>query len=111
MSDTAIIILSWKPVPAGALLGFAAAQLPSGMVLHEIAIMRGPAGIWASPPSKPMLDRNGCAMADAAGKRRYAPCVSFADAGTRQRFSGGVIAALRQAHPEALPLPPPTPAL
>ncbi len=102
-----ISILSWKPVAAGGLLGFLDARLPSGLILHEIAIMRGKNGTpWASAPSKPMLDRNGCAMLDAAGKRRYVPCVSFTDAVTRKRFSEAVIEALRRSNPEALPLPP-----
>ncbi len=108
MSDDAIIILSWKPLAtAGALLGFCDARLPSGMVLHEIAIMRGSDGTpWASAPSKPMLDRNGCAVTDGAGKRRYVAVVSFSDVPTKRRFSDAVIAALRLAHPEALPPPP-----
>ncbi len=80
------------------------------MILHEITIMRGADGTaWASAPSKPMLDRNGCAMTDAAGKRRYVAVVSFADAPTKRRFSDAVIAALRLAHPEALPPVPAEP--
>ena len=106
MSATAIAVLNWKPVTAGALLGFCDAQLPSGMILHEIVIMRGKGGeFWASAPSKPMLDRSGCVMLDGAGKRRYTPVVSFADNETRKRFSEAVLEALRRSNPEALPPP------
>ena len=100
---TAITVLNWKPVAADRLRGFCDAQLPSGMVLHEISIMRGKdGGFWASPPGKPMLSRDGHVMLDNNGRRRYTPCVSFADASIKRRFSAGVIEALRVAFPEAL---------
>ena len=108
-----MIILTWKHVPGGSLVGFCDVRLASGMVLHEVSIIRGKeGGTWASPPSKPMLGRDGRVMLDDAGKRRYTPIVSFVDAATRKRFSEGVIEALRLAHPEALaiePVPVPEP--
>ena len=100
---TAITVLNWKPVAADRLRGFCDAQLPSGMVLHEISIMRGEDGqFWANPPAKPMIDRAGHVMLDNNGRRRYTSCVSFADAATKRRFSAAVIEALRQTFPEAL---------
>lgn len=105
-------ILTWKHVPAGALVGFCDIQLPSGLVLHEVSVMRGKDGtFWASPPSKPMLGRDGRVMTDDMGRRRYVPVVTFVDNAIRRRFSDSVIEALRQSNPEALaePLPEPPP--
>ena len=107
MTATAITVTDWKPVIAGALLGFCDIRLPSGMILHEVSIMRGKdGGFWASPPGKPMLDRAGHVMLDNNGRRRYTSCVSFADAATKRRFSAAVIEALRQTVPEALAASP-----
>ncbi len=100
---SAIQIRDWRPLRKGALLGFAKVELPSGMILADVAILAGDHGPWASPPSKPMLDRGGVALKDGAGKFKYAPIVEFVSAAVRDRFSGGVIDALRAAHPEALP--------
>ncbi|WP_287787809.1 hypothetical protein [Acidiphilium sp.] len=103
MSNAAISIIAWTPRPSGNLLGFCDARLPSGMILHEIGILKGKDGAWATPPAKTMIDRDGRALTDAAGKRRYTPVISFADAETKRRFSASVIEALQRAHPEALP--------
>jgi DNA-binding cell septation regulator SpoVG len=86
----------------GNLLGFAKVELPSGMVLHDVTILAGEKGPWASPPSKPMIDRDGAAMKDArTGKIRYSPLIEFTSKEVRDRFSAGVIEGLRAAHPEA----------
>ena len=107
-------ILSWRAVPAGSMVGVADIQLASGMILHEIVIMRGKLGsFWASPPAKPMIGGDGHVMLDAAGRRRYVAIVDFVDAQTRLWFSNAVIQALRAAYPDALadrpPEPPPPP--
>ena len=49
-----------------------------------------------------MIDRDGRAMIDDNGKRRFAPIIEFADRATRTRWSAGAIEALRTAEPEAL---------
>ena len=64
-------ILDWRPLKKNSLLGFAKVELPSGMVISDVTILTGEHGPWASPPSKPMIDRDGVAMKDAAGKLRY----------------------------------------
>ena len=87
----------------GSLLGFARVELPSGMILHDVTILTGERGPWASPPSKPMIDRDGVAMKDTNGKVRYSPIVEFASKEVRERFSAAVVDALRASHPEAIP--------
>jgi hypothetical protein len=94
-------ILEWRPLRRNTLLGFATVEMPSGMVMAEIGIMRAERGEWAAPPSKPQIDRDGVGMKDAAGKLKYTPLISFTSKERRDRFSDAVIEAMRAAHPEA----------
>ncbi len=97
-------ILDWRPLRKNSLLGFARVELPSGMILSDVTILTGDRGPWASPPSKPMLDRDGVAMKDAkAGKIRYSPFIEFTSREIRDRWSAAVIEAMRDAHPEVFP--------
>jgi hypothetical protein len=95
-----ITISDWKPRVSGTLRGFCTAHLPSGMILHEVALHQRNGAWWASPASKPMLSKDGTALRDEAGKVRYSPIVSFTDKQTRDRLSHAVVDALRRAHPE-----------
>jgi hypothetical protein len=80
--------------------------MPSGITIHEVSILETNGRFWASPPSKPMIDRSGRVMIDDAGKRRYTPVVGFLDRDTRSRWSDAVLEALRIAEPAALAAPP-----
>ena len=102
MSSREIVVSDWKPLCKGALRGFLTATLPSGLVIHEISVLVSNGNAWCSPPSKPMLDRNGRVMLDDGGRRRYSPVIEFQSKELRARFSDAVIAALLAAHPEAL---------
>lgn len=97
-----VTISDWKPLCKGALCSFVTATLPSGMILHEVSVLITNGKTWASPPSKPMLDRDGRVMTDDAGKRRYSPIIEFATKEIRDRFLDAIIAALVAAHPGAL---------
>jgi hypothetical protein len=99
---SALRILDWRPLKKNSLLGFAKVELPSGMVISDVTILTGERGPWASPPSKPMIDREGVAMKDDKGKLRYSPIIEFASREIRDRWSAAVIEAMRAAHPEAL---------
>ena len=94
-------IREWKPLRKGSLLGFARVETPSGMVLHDVTILSGERGRWASPPSKQMIGRDGTVLKDDVGKVRYSPVVEFASREARERFSAAVVAAMEAAHPEA----------
>ncbi len=102
MSDNSFVATNWKPLRKGALIGFVDVSMPSGIAFREVSILETNGRFWASPPSKPMLDRDGRAMTGDDGKRRYSPIVEFASKEIRSRWSDGVIAALRAAEPEAL---------
>ena len=99
----AVKVREFKQLRKGSLLGFARIEMPSGMILHDVTILTGEHGPWASPPSKPMIGRDGVAIKDAAGKTRYSPLIEFASREARERFSTAVIEAMRAAHPEAMP--------
>lgn len=98
---TGVRILDWREMRRGSLLGFAKIELPSGMVVHDVTILTGERGPWASPPSKPMVGRDGVVMKDGNGKVRYSPIVEFKSKEIRDRWSAAVIEAMREAHAEA----------
>jgi hypothetical protein len=99
MSATRII--EWRPLRRNSLLGFAKIELPSGMIIADVTILTGARGPWASPPAKPLIDRDGAVMKDATtGKVRYAPIIEFTSKEIRDRWSAAVIEAMRAAHPE-----------
>jgi hypothetical protein len=50
---------SFRPLSKGALCGFATVELPSGLVLRDVAIFAGRNGSWASLPSSQGLLRMG----------------------------------------------------
>ena len=99
MSST-VRILDWRPLRRNSLLGFAKVELPSGMVIADVTVLIGERGPWASPPSKPMIDRNGIVLRDEKNKIRYQPIIEFTSKSVRDRFSTAIIDALRLAHPE-----------
>jgi hypothetical protein len=97
------VIEEFTPVIKGASLrGFARVRLPSKMVMHDVAVHHRDGKSWVSPASKPMLGRDGQQMKSADGKLMWVPLTTFADRETRERFSVGVIEALRESHPQAL---------
>ena len=97
-----ILIRDWRPMRKGSLLGFARIELPSGMLISDVTILTGERGPWASPPSKPMIGKDGTALTDSNGKLRYSPIIEFTSKEVRDRFSAAVIEAMRAAHPEVL---------
>jgi len=94
-------VLEFTLVRKNALRGFAKLELPSGMILHDVALLETHGRFWATPPSKPSLNRGGVHMRDAAGKGQYTPVISFNTKDRRDAFSAMVIAALREQRPEA----------
>ena len=103
-SAPAFIIEDWKPVGRNTLLGFCRVRLPSGIIMHDVAVHMKNERLWATPSSKPRLGRDGLQMTDAVtGKLLWTPIVAFETKQISDRFSAQVIAALRRAFPMALP--------
>jgi hypothetical protein len=97
---TQITISDWKPLERNTLRGFCTVSLPSGLILHDAAVHSRDDSWWVSPASRPQIGRDGTVLKDDAGKVKYVPVVSFQSKAVRDRFSAGVIDALRLAHPE-----------
>ena len=95
------IVEDWKPRQQNTLRGFVRVRLPSGMVLHDVAVHEKNGKYWASPAGKPQLDRNDTAIRE-NGKIKYAAIVSFETKAVGDRFSQQVVEALRRGFPEAL---------
>ena len=96
-------LLDWKPLSnrKGALVGIASIKLPNGLAIHKVMLFAQGERRWASLPAEPMIGRDGVAMTDAAGKRRYVSLLSWPDKAVADRFSAAVIAAIEAAHPGA----------
>jgi hypothetical protein len=99
---TGFVVESFTSMAKNSLLGFATVRMPSGLVLHDVAIHRQNGSAWASPASKPMISHNGFVMKDGEGRVRYTPVVSFSDKTVRTRWSNAVVAALKGQRPEVL---------
>ena len=97
-------IRDWRPMPKNSLIGFGKVERPSGLILCDVTIHISDRGAWASPPAKPMLNADGVALKDDAGKVRYVAVIGFKSKEVRDRFSAGVLVleALQTAHPESL---------
>jgi hypothetical protein len=100
-----ITIVQWTPCRRGASLrGFVDIELPSGLLIADVAVHvvetngRG----WASPPARPVLDREGHHKRGENGKGVWQPLISFRSRDIADRFSRAVLDALAAAHPEAV---------
>jgi hypothetical protein len=97
-------IRRWRAHPnaSGTLLGYLDVETPSGMVIHDCRLMRGPADkYWIAMPATRQTDRDGQPRLDATGKQLWLPVVEFRDRTTADRFRDLVLDALRRQHPEA----------
>ena len=99
---SAVIVKSFSAIRKNTLRGFATVQLPSGMIVADVGIHTDSGRAWASPPSKPMLSRDGAVMRDDAGKVRYSPIITFASKELRNRFSAAIVDAMETAYPGEL---------
>jgi hypothetical protein len=102
--SSGFIIEEFTAVVRNTLRGFCRVRLPSGMVLHDVAVHMKNGKFWATPAGKPRLGRDGLQMTDpATGKLLWSPIVAFETKQISDRFSAQVVEALRRAFPTALP--------
>jgi hypothetical protein len=95
-----VMILEWKPMNRNTLFGFAKLQL-GALTISDCPVHETAGRKWVGLPSKPMIDGDGNAKRDDAGKLRYAPLLQWATKAASDRFSDSVIAALEEKHPDA----------
>src|SRR5262249_5832774 len=96
-------LIEFRSIVKGSLRGFATVELPIGLKIHDVVIVAGSRGCWANMPSRPQIDQDGRQPRNANGKPRYSPTLEWRDRDLANRFSAAVIAAIRAAHPDALP--------
>lgn len=86
-------LLKWTPRAAGKMIGFADCQV-GGLMLYGVRLMDGPRGMWAALPTKEYVAVDGV--------KKYQPVVEWETRDQADRFSSGLIAAIRAEHPDAL---------
>jgi hypothetical protein len=97
-----IALVAWRPFVKGALRGFATVELPIGLKLVDCAVLVSNGKVWASLPSKPILDRDSRHKIDATGKLAYCPILEWRTCDLADRFSAAVVEMVRREHPSAL---------
>lgn len=79
-------VTAYRQMSAGALVGLATVEMPSGMILQGCPIYERGGRRWAKPPCsrRPGPD----------GQTIYEDLITFVDRDTTDRWSGAVLAAL-----------------
>jgi hypothetical protein len=72
-----IRLRGFRPLPKGALIGFADIELLGGLLVHDCPVFCD-GGAWAALRAKPVIDRDGKRKADVNGRRQFVPCSSGA---------------------------------
>jgi DNA-binding cell septation regulator SpoVG len=96
-------LLKWQTYqnPAGTMRGFFSVELPSGMIVREMRLMRSAQGRhWLAMPAQQQLERDGQPRLP-NGKPVWNELVDFRDRQARDRFQEPILALLRREHPEA----------
>jgi hypothetical protein len=89
------------------LRGFVSGRLDCGdgiaLELTDLTLHRRDGKAWIGWSAKPLIDGDGQALRDEAGKVRYSPpLVRPADRDVAARIEAAIIAAVQRAHPDAL---------
>jgi hypothetical protein len=96
-------LLGWRRLRQGKLYGFVNVELPIGLQVFDVPVLRGQDGQpWAALPTKPQVDRDGHQRHDGTGKAAYARVVAWRSRRLEQAFSQRVVDLVRRAHPEDL---------
>jgi hypothetical protein len=83
------------------MLGLVTLRLPSGLVLHKVAVLKSPQSGWAiAAPGRPVLDATGTQRRREDGGKLFEPIVSFHTRRERQAFTDDIVRALRMTNPE-----------
>jgi hypothetical protein len=54
-----MVLRAWKPVRKGALIGFAAISLPSGLEIDDVPVLISGGRAWAALPARPVITNDG----------------------------------------------------
>jgi DNA-binding cell septation regulator SpoVG len=87
--------------PSGSMVGFLSVETASGLIIHNLKLMRGPEGLlWIGMPDAKRRDRDDRLVLGDDGKVIWDPIIEFRNHKVRDRFNEVVLEALRRAHPE-----------
>ena len=95
-------LVSWRAKRVGKLYGFATVQLPIGLRLIDVPVVRGKDGPWAVVPTKPEVDKDGRQRRGVDGKPAFAPVMAWCSRRLEDAFSRRVVELVRAAHPADL---------
>jgi hypothetical protein len=82
---------SLRLIRSGALVGFIDVELPSGMIVRDLAVFASNGKRWVSL-SKPMIGSDAVAKRDEKGRIVYTQLLSFRDKTTADSFRHQVLA-------------------
>jgi len=102
-------LLEFKRIGKGAAVGVARVKLGRALILHDVMVLSSNGKVWASPPGKPLVGKDGTVLKDDRGKTRYSPVVEWEDKRSRERFSAAVVAAVEAKHSAISELAPGAP--
>jgi hypothetical protein len=100
-----IALVAWpprRPLVKGAPRGFATVLLPNGLQIADVAIFETCGKAWASPPSKPVVGKDGQLKIGPNGRPDYTVIPQWKNRELVDGFSAAVVDAVRAAYPEAL---------
>lgn len=95
-----LALVTFKPLARNTLKGFATVRLGRSLTIKDVSVHLSHGKRWASLPSKPVLDAQGNAKRNDAGKVQYTPILEWSDRDTANRFSEAVCAAVEREYPE-----------
>jgi hypothetical protein len=100
--DGRMRLLAWRPLRKGRLLGFCTVELPIGLQIREVALLRGPEGLWAALPAKPEVTADNQVRTGPDNKPLYRELLVWRSRRLKDAFSTRVIGLVREAHQEDL---------
>ena len=98
-SQMPVALLEWKAVRKNTLRGFAKVRLGRSMSIKDIATHVKNGRRWVQLPAKPIINQDGTAKKDDAGKILYVPVIEWTDREAADRFSQAVIEAIDREYP------------
>lgn len=100
MSETRLVVHSWKAIVKNTLCGFCTVELPNGLYIEDVSIHQKNGRWWSALPAVPQLENGQHRIKD--GKPQYKNVLRWRDRDLGDRFSDALISAIKSQHPGAL---------
>src|ERR1700712_2064774 len=89
-----LVIIDWKSIRIGGLIGFAKARLGQAMIINDIPVSCANGHVFAGTPGKPVIGRDGLVVKNDRGRVTYTPVMEWEGRAARERWSASVLAAI-----------------